>query len=189
MEPADALSFGLSLRALKSGSAMRHNGCEMARITDRPPTPPPGSPFLRPAQRPQLPPADPALRQRAVAGLVLAVLSMITMMWGANPQRLKYVAAVALVVALVGLVLALSTIRAAKRAGARRPRTAIWGTVIGVIATAVSGAVLAAFLLYPSQVTQYVNCMTGATTSAAQNSCWQQLQNSVGASANVLHAR
>ncbi|MGH3279537.1 MAG: hypothetical protein ACRDNW_10415 [Trebonia sp.] len=155
----------------------------MARLTDRPPTPPPGSPFLPPAQRPQLPPADPALRQRAAAGLVLAVLSVITMMWGANPQRLKYVAAVALVVALAGLVLAFSAIRAAKRAGTRRPRTAVAGAVIGVIATAVSGVVLGAFLLYPSQVTRYVNCMSGATNSASQNACWQQLQNSVGAGA------
>lgn len=168
---------------------MRHNGCEMPRLTDRPPTPPPGSPFLPPAQRPQLPPADPAIRQRAAAALVLAVLSMIAMMWGANPQRVKYVAAVALAVAVAGLALDFSAIRAAKRTGARRPRTATAGVVIGVIATVLSGTVLGAFLLYSPQVTQYINCMNGASTTAAQNACWQQLQHSVGASARVLHGK
>ncbi|HET9080040.1 MAG TPA: hypothetical protein VFO01_05945 [Trebonia sp.] len=161
----------------------------MAKLTDHPPTPPPRSPFLPPAQRPQLPPAGPALRQRAAAALFLAVLSVIAMMWGADPQRLKYVAAVALVVALTGLALAFSAMRAAKRATARRPRAAVAGAVIGVLAAVFSGAVLGAFLLYSSQVTQYVTCMSSATTTAAQNACWQQLQNSVGAGANVIHGK
>lgn len=161
----------------------------MPRLTDRPPAPPPGSPFLPPAQRPQLPPADPAVRQRAAAALFLVVLSVVAMMWGANPQRLVYVAAVALAVALIGLALAISAMRATKRAGTQRLRAAVAGVVIGVIAAVLSGTVLGAFLLYSSQVTQYVNCMSGASTSAAQNACWQQLQNSVGAGASVIHGK
>lgn len=115
------------------------------------------------------------------------MLSMIAMMWGADPQRLVYVAAVALAVALIGLALAFSAMRGAKRVRARRPRTAVAGAVIGVIAAVVSGTVLGAFLLYSSQVTQYVNCMNSASTTAGQNACLQQLQKSAGASAGVIH--
>lgn len=161
----------------------------MAKLTDRQPAPPPGSPFLPPAPRPQLPPAAPALQQRAAAALFLVVLSLIAMMWGADPQRLVYVAGVALAVALVGLALAVSSMRTAKRAGTRRPRVAIASVVIGAIGAAASAAVVGAFLLYSSQVTQYVNCMNGATTSTAQNACWQQLQNSIGAGASVIGSR
>lgn len=189
MESVFPLTFGLRLRSpgLKEERWYGTMGGEMPRTTDRPPVPPPGSPFLPPARRSQLPPADPALRQRAAAALFLAVLSVIAMMWGANPRRLVYVAAVALFVALIGLVLAFSAMRAARRAGARRPRAAVPGAVAGVIAAVLSGTVLVAFLLYSSQVTQYVTCMSGASTSTAQNACWQQLQNSVGAGAGVIH--
>lgn len=161
----------------------------MAKLTDRPPVPPPGSPFLRPAQRPKLPPADPAVRQRGAAGLFLVLLSMVALLWGAEPQRLVYVAAVALVVALTGLALAVSAQRAARRARTARPRSALPALVIGVIAAVLSGAVLGAFLLYSSQVTQYATCMSGATTAAAQNACWQQLQHSAGAGASVIHGK
>lgn len=161
----------------------------MARSTERPPAPPPGSPFLPPAPRPQLPPAAPALQQRAAAALFLVVLSLIAMMWGADPQRLGYVAAVALVVALLGLALAISAMRAAKRTATRRPRVAIASVVIGAIGALLSGSVVAAFLLYSPQVTQYVNCMNTANSSAASNACWQQLQHSIGAEANVIGSK
>jgi len=107
------------------------------------------------------------------------LLGLIAMVFGGNPQRFKYVAGVALVVSLAGLVLAISAMRQAKRAGNRRPRGALPGVVIGVIAAMVSGAILIAFLAYPAQTTQYMDCMAAAHSSAAQNACWQQLQQSI----------
>ena len=164
----------------------------MARLTDRPrpgSQPPSRSPFLPPPPRPQLPPAAPALQQRATAALILAALSLIAIMWGANLQRTVYVVAVSLVVALVGLALAISAMRAAKRAGTRRPRATITAVVLSAVGTLFSGIALISFLVFWSQYMQYANCMNGAATVATQNACWTQLQNSVGNEASVLGGR
>jgi CDP-diglyceride synthetase len=126
------------------------------------------------------------LQQRALAALILAVLSLIAMLWGANLQRTVYVVAVSLVVALVGLVLAISAMRAAKRAGTRRPRAALPGVLLGVVGTAFSAIALIGFLTFWSQYMQYANCMSGASTVATQNACQTQFQNSVGSEISVL---
>jgi hypothetical protein len=167
----------------------------MARVTDRPQPgsqPPPRSPFLLPPPpppRPQLPPAAPALQQRATAALILAALSLIAFMWGANLQRTVYVVAVSLVVALVGLVLSISAMKAAKRAGTRRPRAAIAGVLLSAVGTLFSGVALFSFLIFWSQYMQYANCMDGAGTVATQNACQTQFQNSVGNEVSVLGGR
>ena len=157
----------------------------MARLTDRPP-PPPESPFLPPAPRPQLPPSDPAVRQRAWAALTLAVLSLLTMMLMSNIQRGVYVVSVALAVALVALALAISSMSAARRAGTRRPRGAAAGTVLGVIGLVFSGFALAAFLIFHTQLDQYATCMNAANTPSEQQTCQTQLNNSVGTEINIL---
>jgi hypothetical protein len=170
----------------------------MARLTDRPQPgsqPPPRSPFLLPPPRssqpprPEIPPAAPALQQRATAALILAALSLIAMMWGANLQRTVYVVAVSLVVALVGLALAISAMRAAKRAGTRRPRAAIAGVLLSAVGTLFSGIALIGFLMFWSQYMQYANCMNGAVTVATQNACQTQFQNTVGNEVSVLSSR
>lgn len=157
----------------------------MARLTDRPKPgsqQQPGSPFLPPAPRPQLPPAAPALQQRAAAALVLAVLSLIAMMLIGNLQRAPYVMGVTLVVAVVGLALAISAMRAAKRAGTRRPRASVASVVLGGIGTLFSGLALLGFLIFWSQLMQYANCMNAAASStAAQNVCQTVFNNSVSA--------
>jgi hypothetical protein len=163
----------------------------MARLTDRPPpgSSPPQSPFLPPAPRPQLPPAAPALQQRAAAALVLAVLSLITMMLIGNLQRAVYVVAVALVVALVGLSLAISAMKAAKRAGTRRPRVATASVLLGAAGTLFSALALAGLLAFWSQYMQYAKCLNGASTVATQSACQQQFKNSVGDRMTVLGSR
>ena len=170
---------------------MRHNGREMARLTDRPPgsPPPPRSPFLPPAPRPQPPPAAPALQQRAAAALVLAVLSLIAMLLIGNIQRAVYVVAVALVIAVLALVLALSALRAAKRAGARRPRGAMAGALLGGLGTLYTGLALIGLLAFWSQYMQYGNCLNGATTAAARSACEQQFKKAVGDRFTVLGNR
>ena len=154
----------------------------MARLTDRPQpgSPPPArSPFLPREPPPPRPPADPRLRQRAWAALFLAVLSLLAMMLIGNLQRAGYVAAVALAVGLTALVLAARTLTAAKRARARRPRGAVAGAVLGVLAVLVSGCALLGFLLLGPQIDQYANCMSGASGSAAQQACQDQLSNAI----------
>jgi peptidoglycan/LPS O-acetylase OafA/YrhL len=161
----------------------------MARLTDRPQPgspPPPRSPFLPPAPRPQLPPAAPALQQRAAAALVLAALSLITMMLIGNLQRAVYVVAVALVVALVALALAISAMRAAKRAATRRPRAATASVLLGSVGALFSALALAGLLAFWSQYMQYARCLNGAPTVATQNACQQQFKNSVNSRITVL---
>jgi hypothetical protein len=163
----------------------------MARLTDRQPPPPPESPFLRPAPRPQLPLADPAVRQRAWAALTLAVLSLLTMMLisNVNVHRGAYVAAVAVIVALVAIVVAVSAVSAAKRARARRPRAAMWGIVLGVLGLVLSACALAAFLIFHTQLDQYANCLNGAITTAQQQACQTQFNNSITTEINILSGR
>ncbi len=148
----------------------------MARLTD---PPPPRSPFLLPPPRPQLPPPSPALQQRAWAALALSVLSLLAMTLISNIHRGVYVVAVALAVATAGLVLAFTTMSAAKRAGTRRPRGVLAATVLGLVAFVFCSFALAGFLIFRTELSQYANCMSGANTSAAQTACQNQLDNSV----------
>ena len=154
----------------------------MARSTERPPrgsARPPQSPFLPPAPRPQLPPAEPRLQQRGLAALALAVLSLLAMVLIGNLQRAAAVAGVALAVAVIALVLAFSAMSGAKRAGTRRPRGALVGAILGVIGLLFSGFALLGFLIFGAQLDQYSNCMSGANTVAEQQACQNQLDNSI----------
>ncbi len=153
----------------------------MPRLNDRQPAPPPGSPFLPPAPRPQLPPAAREVQQRATAGLVLVLLTLIAMLWGSDLQRTVYVVAVTLVIALVGLTLVFSAMRSAKRAGTRRPRGAMAGAVLGVLAALFSVFALIGFLVFWSQIMQYANCVHGASIAETQNACQTQLQHAITA--------
>ena len=151
----------------------------MARLTDPSPTPPPRSPFLAPPPRPQLPPASPALQQRGWAALTLSVLSLLAMTAIGNVQRGVYVIAVALVVASAGLVLAFTTMSAAKRAGTRRPRGVLAGAVLGVIGAVLCAFALAGFLVFWTQLHQYASCMNAANTTSTQTTCQNQLNNAI----------
>ena len=163
----------------------------MARPTDDRPKPgaasppkssPPPSPFLPPEPprpRPQLPPSDPVLTQRALAALILSILSLITMLLIGNLHRAATVAAVALAVALTAVALAVSATRAAKRAGTSRPRGATPGFVLGVLGLIVSGFALVGFLVFGAQIDQYSSCMNQATTSSQQQACQTQLEHAI----------
>jgi hypothetical protein len=153
----------------------------MPRLTDRQPAPPPGSPFLPPAPGPQLPPAAREVQQRATAGLILVLLTLIAMLWGSDLQRTVYVVAVTLVISLVGLALVISAMRSAKRAGTRRPRGAMAGAVLGVLAALFSAFAFVGFLVFWSQIMQYGNCMNGASTVQTQSACQTQLQHAITA--------
>ena len=129
------------------------------------------------------------LQQRAAAALILALLSLIAMLLIGNLQRAVYVIAVALGVAVVGLVLAISAMKAAKRAGTRRPRAAVGGVLLGAIGALFSGFALVGLLIFWSQYMQYAKCLDGATTTTAQNACQQQFENSIGHRITLLGNR
>ncbi|HEX9041130.1 MAG TPA: hypothetical protein VF838_08885 [Trebonia sp.] len=114
-----------------------------------------------------------------MAGLALAVLSLLAMVLIGNLQRAAVVAGVALAVAVIALVLAISALSGAKRARTRRPRGAMVGAVLGVIGLLFSGLALLGFLIFGAQLDQYANCVNAANTVSEQQACQHQLDNSI----------
>ena len=139
-----------------------------------------------PGRRP-LPPADPALRQRALAALFLGVLSLIGLMLGlGNLRRGIVVAALTLVFAAVAIWLGVTSSRQARRSGTARPRGAVSGVVLGGFGLAISALWLMVLAVFWPQLTAYYTCMGGANTVTAQQACHDQFTNSVGSEMSIL---
>lgn len=140
---------------------------------------------LLPAQ--QLPPPDPALRQRAVAAVAMGVLSLLGLALGlGNLHRSVLVATVTLVFAATAIWLGAGASRRARRSGTARPRGSITGTVLGGFGLAFSALWLLVLAVFWPQLGAYYNCMSSANTVAAQQVCHTQLSKSVGGEISVL---
>ena len=135
----------------------------------------------------QLPPPDPAVRQRALAAFSLGLLSLIGLMLGlGNLRRGIVVAVVTLVFALVAIWLGVSANRTARRTGTARPRWAASGVVLGTLGLAFSALWLMVLAVFWPQLNTYYNCMAGANTVATQQACHDQFTKSVGSEMSVL---
>src|ERR1700730_1691935 len=87
----------------------------------------------------QLPPPDPALRQRALAALTLGGLSLVGLLLGlGNLHRGLYVAGLALLFAVAASWLGVTASPKARRSGTARPRGAVGGVVLGALGLAFS---------------------------------------------------
>ena len=140
-----------------------------------------------PPVRRQLPPPDPALRQRALAALMLGVLSLIGLMLGlGNLRRGIYVAVLTLLFAVGAIWLGVTATRKARRGGTARPRWAIGGVVLGGLGLAVSALWLLVLAVFWPQLNAYYNCMGGANTVTAQQACHDQFTDSVGSEMSIL---
>lgn len=141
---------------------------------------------MLPARR-QLPPAEPAVRQRAFAALALGLLSLIGLMLGlGNLRRGILVAVVALLFALTAIWLGASSNRKARRSGTARPRWALSGIVLGGLGLAFGALWLLVLAVFWPQLNTYYDCLNGANTVAAQQSCNSQLTKAVGGEISVL---
>jgi hypothetical protein len=135
----------------------------------------------------QLPPPDPALRQRALAALTLGVLSLLGLALGlGNVRRGVYVAILALLFAVTAIWLGAGANRRARRSGTARPRGAVSGIVLGGFGLAISALWLMTLAVFWPQLSAYYNCMNGANTVAAQQACHNQLTNSIGGEISIL---
>ena len=135
----------------------------------------------------QLPPPDPALRQRALAAFVLGVLSLLGLALGlGNLRRGLAVAVLTLLFGLAAIWLGAGANRRARRSGTARPRGAISGIVLGGFGLAFSALWLLILAVFWPQLSTYYNCMSGANTVAAQQACHNQFTNSVGSELSVL---
>jgi hypothetical protein len=118
--------------------------------------------------------ADPAHRQRAVAALLLAVLSLFGLLALSNFQRGIYIVAFALVVGVLAIWLAVTALRRARRSGTAGPRGSVTAIVIGGIGVLLSAGLLGGFALFGKQAAAYSQCLSGANTNAAQQACQHQ---------------
>jgi hypothetical protein len=135
----------------------------------------------------QLPPPDPALRQRALVGFSLGVLSLLGLAFGlGNLSRSMYVAGLSLLFAVTAIWLGVWTNRSARRNGTARARGAVSGIVLGALGLGFSTLWLLALVIFWPQLSAYNNCMSGANTVAAQQACHTAFTNSVGSEISVL---
>ena len=127
------------------------------------------------------------MRQRALAALLLGVLSLIGLMLGlGNLRRGVFVAALTLVFAAVAIWLGVTASRKARRSGTARPRGAVSGVVLGVFGLAISALWLMVLAVFWPQLSAYYNCMGGANTVTAQQACHNQFTDSVGSEISIL---
>jgi hypothetical protein len=135
----------------------------------------------------QLPPPDPALRQRGMAAVILGMLSLIGLALGlGNLHRGIYVAVLTLLFGATAIWLGVGANRGARRSGTARPRGARAGIVLGGLGLAFSAFWLGVLAVFWPQLNTYYNCLSGANTVSAQQACHSQFTNSVGSELGVL---
>lgn len=142
----------------------------------RPVTAPP-SPQATPAAPP--PPADPANQQRAVAALFVALLSLAGLLGLNDYGRGIYVALFALLAGVVALWLGVGAVVRARRGHTRRPAGSVTAVVIAGAGIAISGLLVMAFSIFGAQLASYGQCLSGANTISAQQSCQRQFTRAV----------
>jgi hypothetical protein len=122
-----------------------------------------------------LPPPEPALRHRALAALIVALLSLAGLLgFNIEAQRAVLVVAYSLLAAATALWLALTAMRRARRGRTARPRGSVAATVIAGIGIGLAAAMLLAFGLFGRQLSDYGRCLSGANTIAASQSCYSR---------------
>jgi len=142
--------------------------------------PQPGGP-TRPG-RPLRPP-EPAIRQRALAAVLLGLVSLLALLGvGTNFHRGIYLVVFSFVVGIAACWLGVTSIRRARRSGSMRPRGAVAGTVLGVIGALLGAVLLIAFATFWQQLNSFSQCLNAANTPSAQQACLNQLHKSVGIS-------
>jgi hypothetical protein len=135
----------------------------------------------------QLPPPDPALRQRALAAMALGVLSLLGLALGlSNLHRGIYVAILTLLFGATAIWLGVGANRSARRSSMARPRGARAGVVLGGLGLAFSAFWLLVLAVFWPQLNTYYNCLSQANTPSAQQACHSQFTNSVGSEISVL---
>jgi hypothetical protein len=149
------------------------------RAQQAPPPPAEASPGLGARQQPlaRARPAgrvDPAHQQRTVAAFFLAVLSLFGVLGLSNFQRGVYIVAFALVAGAMAIWLAGTALRRARRGGTAGPRGSVVVIVIGGAGVLISGVLLAGFALLGHQASAFSQCLSGANTVAAQQTCQSQ---------------
>jgi predicted PurR-regulated permease PerM len=123
------------------------------------------------------------MRQRAVAAMILGVLSLLALVGvGSNFHRGIYLVIFSLAVGISACWFGITAMRKARLAMTMRPRGAVFGIVLGVIGVLLSAVLLIAFAAFWQQLNSFSQCLNQANTPSAQQACISQLHRSVGVS-------
>ena len=133
-------------------------------------------------------PAEPAVQQRALAALLLALLSLAGLFSLNYLQRGIYLVAYALLAGLMAMWLAVTALARARRGRTRRPRGSIIATVIAGVGIILSVILLIAFAVFGKQLTAYGRCLSLASTGADRQACQTQFIHAVNRELTTLQA-
>jgi hypothetical protein len=147
---------------------------------------PPSGAFPSPPAPPPRP-AEAAHQQRALAALLVSLLSLAGFLgFNVDLRRGVLIIGYALLAGLVALWLGLTALSRARRARTARPRGAVPAAVIAAVGIGFSTLLLLAFAVFGSQLSGYSQCLTGASTITAQQSCYSQLSHALNRRLSLL---
>lgn len=133
-------------------------------------------------------PAEPAAQRRAVAALLVALLSLTGVLALGEPQRGVYLVVYALLAGVVAMWLAVTSLARARRGRTARPRGSAAATAIAGIGIVLSAALLLAFIVLGRQMSAYGQCLNEAGTPTAQQSCQAQFNHAVNREISALRS-
>jgi hypothetical protein len=120
---------------------------------------------------------------------VFGVISLLALLGlGTDLRKGVYLLAFSMAVGLAACVIGITALVKARRTGTYRPRGAIGGIVLGGLATLISVPILVTYLAFPTQVNNYVNCLSQAQNSSQQQACMTKFYRSIHFGASALGA-
>lgn len=125
------------------------------------------------------PPAEPTTQRRALAALLVALLSLTGVLALGAPQRGVLLVGYALLAGVVALWLAVTARARAKRGRTARPHGSAAATAIAGVGILLSVVLLLAFVTLGQQLSAYGRCLSEASTSTAQQACRAQFTRAV----------
>ena len=128
-----------------------------------------------------LPPPEPAVRHRALAALIVGLLSLAGLL-GFNieaQQRAILVVIYSLLAGATALWLALTAMRRARRSRTARPPGSVAAIVIAGVGIGLAAVMLMAFGLFGRQLSDYGRCLSGANTIAGSQSCYSRFSHAL----------
>jgi hypothetical protein len=133
-------------------------------------------------------PPEKVTQQRGWSALALGLLSLLGLSAVQDLGHALYVLLLTLLIGAAGIWLGASAASRARRGGTYLPRGAVSGIILGGFGLALSVIMLAGATLLSSQLSAYSNCMRGANTLTAQQSCQQQFTQSVRSKIGQIQA-
>jgi hypothetical protein len=131
-------------------------------------------------------PAEPAAQQRALAALLVALLSLTGVLALGFPQRGVYLVSYALLAGVVAMWLAVTALARARRSRTTRPHGSAAATAIAGVGIGLSMFLLLAFAVFGPQLSAYGRCLSNAGTTAAQQACQAQLTHALNQEVSAL---